>query len=109
MTGKDALEQLISNDLWAIQKDLDELGKYKFFEEQFGIDFITFYRAITNGVWVKNIAGQIYHTFVALHNLVVSVGSIENDFCFITTNNEILLFCNLNKGWALEKGELENE
>lgn len=92
-----------------IEQDLDELDKYKFFEEQFGIDFITFYKAITKGVWVKNIAGQIYHTYVGLHNLTISSGSLENDFCFITPNNEILLFCNLNIGWALEKKELENE
>lgn len=120
MTSKEALNELskyierlggAETQDWEdiILRDLDKLGQYEDIEKQLGIDFITLYKAITKGVWVKHDLGQIYHTFVGLHNLTISSGSLENDFCFITPNKEVLLFCNLNKGWALEKGELENE
>lgn len=76
-------------------------------EAEFGIDLVTLYKSLTNGVWVKDEVGQIYHTNIYLHNLILSPDSTKNDFCFITPNNVLLLFDRIKQDWALSKEELE--
>ena len=75
-------------------------------EEELDIDFITLYKALTNGVWIKDEVGQIHHTNVYLHNLILSSSSNKNHFCFITPNNELLLFNKIKQDWALIKEDL---
>ena len=88
-------------------KAIDKLGELEDIEEELGIDLKTLYKALTNGVWVKNEVGQIYHINVYLHNLILSSSSTKNEFCFITPNNELLLFDKIKQDWALTKEELE--
>ena len=90
-----------------IKKDLEMLEQYKNIEEEFGINLTTLYKALTNGVWVKNELRQIHHTNVYLHNLILSSSSAKNKFCFITPDNVLLLFDRIKQDWALDKKELE--
>lgn len=97
---------LFLEDVSIIEKDLETLEQYKNIETKLGIDLITFFEALTDGVWVKNEVGQIYHTNVYLHNLILSPSSTKNNFCFITPDNVLLLFNRIKQDWALTKEEL---
>ena len=93
-----------NDDLWNKEKEIEDI------EEELGIDLITFHKALTNGVWVKNEVGQIYHTNVYLYNLISSsFNSTKNDFCFTTPISGLLLFDRIKQDWALTKEELEND
>lgn len=122
MTGKEALEDIenkinISNDFTMFQDcniirhELEDYQckskKYENIEQELGIDLVTFYEALTKGVWVKTNAGQIYHTNIYLHDLALSSYSSKNNFCFITPDNVLLLFDRIKQDWALTRKELE--
>lgn len=92
-----------------LDEAIDKLGQHEDIEEELGIDLITLYKALTNGVWVKNEVGQTYHTNIYLYNLILSPSSAKKDFCFITSDNVLLSFDRMKQDWALTKEELEND
>lgn len=91
-----------------IEEDLNELEQHRKIECELDIDLITFFKALRDGVWVKNSTGQIYYTNVYLQNLILSIGPSKYRFCFATPlNNVLLLFDRINLDWALTKEALE--
>lgn len=80
-----------------ITKSLNKLGQLEDIEEELGIDLITLFKALKNGVWVKAFVGIVF--------IQVSC----NYFAFL--NNEIApmiyYFKDYGKTWALTKEELE--
>ncbi len=98
-------DEELSTELDSIHK----LGQLEDIEEELGIGLITFYKALTKGVWVKNEVGQIYHTNIYLDNLLLLPDSTtKNNLCFVTPNNELLLFDRIKQDWALTREELDN-
>lgn len=94
---------------WNYYSAIDKLGQLEDIEEKLGIDLITLYKALTNGVWVKNEVGQPYHTNIYLYNLILSPSSVKKDFCFITSDNVLLSFGRIKQDWALTSEELADE
>ena len=105
-TNNDDLEDVCVNKTNEVYT---KLGKLEDIEDELGIDSITFYKALINGVWVKDKVGQIYHTNVYLYNLMLSYNPVKKSVCFITPTSEMLLFDKIGQDWALTKEELISE
>lgn len=107
---KGELVEVYEKEVDAIEKDLEILEQHRKIECELDIDLITFFKALRDGVWVKNSTGQIYYTNVYLQNLILSIGPSKYRFCFATPlNNVLLLFDRINLDWALDKKELEDD
>ena len=116
MTSKEAIEKLgvqcmVSNDidgkcfeeLRIIEEDLDLLEEYRKIEEEIGIDFITLFKALKNGIYINdggivNEIGNIYKE---------QVKSIEHwpVWGFTVGDNVEYAFKDRGKTWALDKEE----
>ena len=129
MNSKEALKELeiatnwssdedIDKDLYnlsgniacrTIKKDLDRLEEYKKFEEEFGIDLITLFKALKNGVYYFSYDGQLMHDYVGLINNYIDVGAHDKLSYSLMTflEKRTLLFTDYSKTWALTKEELE--
>ena len=80
-------------------------------EEEIGVDLTILFKALKNGVYYFNDQGQLIHEYVWLINNYISVGThdkISSSFMTIY-ENQILLFQDYGKTWALTKEELEND
>ena len=88
-----------------------KLGQLEDIEEELGIDLTILFSALKNGIWCYYDHEQLIHDYVWLINNYVGVGvNAKLSFAFKTFNdNQILLFENYGKTWALTKGELEND
>ena len=77
-------------------------------EEELGIDLITLFKALKNGVWYYDDSGQLLHDYVWLvNNYLTSGASNKLSFSFRTfLRKKILLFKDYGKTWALTKEEL---
>ena len=89
---------------------IDELCEYKTIEEELGIDLITLFSALKNGVYYFAYDGQLMHDYVILTNNYIDVGAHDKlSYSFITfLEKRTLLFTDYGKTWALTKEELES-
>lgn len=100
----------------SIRKDLEILEQYKSIEKELGIDLITLFKALKNGVWTNQEQtygdakqGKIRFFKVRLLLEEKSIGCIHNS---IWKGEEVirrLYLKNYGKTWALTKEELKNE
>lgn len=100
----------------SIRKDLKLLKQYKTIEEELGIDLITLFKALKNGIWTNQEQtygdakqGKIRFFKVVLLLEEKSIGCIHNS---IWKGEEVikrLYLKNYGKTWALTREELENE
>lgn len=130
MNSKEALKELeittnwssnedIDKDLYnlwgnvacrTIKKDLDRLEECRKFEEELGIDLITVFKALKNGIYYFAYDGQLMHDYVSLINNYIDVRAHDKlSYSFMTLlEKQILLFEGYDKTWALTKEELES-
>ena len=130
MNSKEALKELeiatnwssnedIDKDLYnlwgnvacrTIKKDLDRLEEYRKFEEELGIDLITMFKALKNGIYYFAYDGQLIHDYVSLTNNYIDAGAHDKlSYSFMTLlEKQILLFEGYGKNLALTKEELES-
>jgi len=98
-----------------IEKELKLLQQHKQIEEELGIDLITLFKALKNGVWVKNNEQGIH--FISLINWNCEVSRINDKLVPLFTFNvwngneedkdETIYFVkDYGKTWALTKEEL---
>lgn len=105
-----------SKELDIIEKDLDRLEQYKSIEKELGIDLITLFKALKNGVWTNQEQtygdakqGKIRFFKVRLLLEEKSIGCIHNSMWKGEEVIKRLYLKNYGKTWALTKEELENE
>ena len=126
MTSKEALSDLsflaIGDENHTIKckeiigKDLERLEKYKSIEEELGIDLITLFKALRNGIWTNQEQcygnekqGKIRFFQVRLLLEENAVGCIHNSMWKGKEVIRTLYFKDYGKTWALTKEELEND
>lgn len=92
----------------SIRKDLDRLEQYKSIEKELGIDLITLFKALKNGVYYFDEQGQLIHDYVWLVNNYIGAGVPNKlSFSFKTfLSGKILLFAGYGKEWALTEERL---
>ena len=88
---------------------IDELCEYKTIEEELGIELITLFEALKNGVYYFTSDGQLIHDYVWLVNNYIGVGTPDKlSFSFKTiSDGQTLLFENYGKTWSVYKQTLE--
>ena len=86
----------------------EKLHKILNIEEEIGIDLTIVFSALKNGVWYFDEQGQLLHDYVWLVSNYVAVGVPDKlSFSFKTCcREEILLFENYGKTWALTEERL---
>ena len=99
-----------------IEKDLDKLEQLEKIEEEFGIDFITLFKALKNGIWTNQEQyygdeeqGKIRYFEAMLLLDEKAMGCIHNSLFKGKENIRTLYFKDYGKTWALTKEELEND
>ena len=105
LTIKDKIIRDNFNAEYAKLADLEDI------EEEIGIDLLTLFKALKDGVWYYNDSSQLIHEYVWLISNYLTVephDKISSSFMTIY-ENQILLFADYGKTWALTKEELENE
>lgn len=91
------------DDLDFLQEVANKLGEHEDIEEKLGIDLITLFKALTDGIWFKYDSSKPI-IFVEPYDVYPTKGSYLRIF-----NSEILEFKDYGKAWALTREELENE
>ena len=97
-------EHDLFKDIYCKLQELEDL------EEELGIDFITLFKALKNGVYYFSYDGQLIHDYVILTNNYIDVGAHDKiSYSFMTfLEKRTLLFTDYGKTWVLTKEELEN-
>lgn len=129
MTSKKALELAIleyekyletdENNQWAkdvlkglkkCEQDLNELQQYKQLERELGIDLITLFKALKNGVYVKNEYAYDYYEieYKKVRGIEKTGLSAISNICEFPECDEILCYSNYDKFWALTEEILKN-
>ena len=117
MTSKEALKNIktlsyckqhITIQEWCniIEQDLDRLEELKDLEEEIGIDLITLFKALKNGIWIKK-KGKIKNLLFFYENV-----NLYEDYlyiCPVDIYDERVCINQYGKTWALTREELENE
>ena len=87
----------------------NKLGQLEDIEEELGIDLITLFKALKNGIYYFTSGGQLTKDFVWLFNNHINIGVNDGlSYSFMTAfERQILLFQDYGKTWALTKEELE--
>lgn len=90
---------------------LTKLGMLEDIEEELGIDFITMFRALKYGIYCFTSQKRLTHNYVRLVSNDIGVGVRDKvSYSFMTIFGEqILLFEDYGKTWALTEEELEND
>ena len=95
---------------------VDKLGKLEDIEEELGIDLITLFKALRNGIWTNQEQwygdekqGKIRFFQVRLLLEENAIGCIYNSMWKGEEVIRTLYFKDYGKTWALTKEELENE
>ena len=95
---------------------VDKLGKLEDIEEQLGVDLITLFKALRNGIWTNQEQwygdekqGKIRFFQVRLLLEENAVGCIYNSMWKGEEVIRTLYFKDYSKTWALTKEELEDE
>lgn len=87
---------------------IHKLGLLEDVEEEIGIDLITLFKALKNGIWYYDDYGQLLHEYVwwvSNYLTVETHDKISSSFMTIY-ENQILSFADYGKTWALTKEEL---
>ena len=112
ITGKEI--KYISNE--SDQMCVDKLGALEDIEEELGIDLITLFKALRNGIWTNQEQwygdekqGKIRFFQVRLLLEENAIGCIHNSMWKGKEVIRTLYFNDYGKTWALTKEELENE
>ena len=86
-----------------IEKDLDLLEEYRKIEEELGIDLITLFKALKDGVFI-NEDGSVYK------DCIKSIENWSDGWGFISNDDYIeVLFKDYGISWALTEEEVEND
>lgn len=80
-----------------IEKDLDKLEQYKNIEEEIGIDLITLFKALKNGIYAEH--RYVQQCYICFIDGEWTIANLKND--------EWWLLKDYGKTWALTKEELE--
>lgn len=123
---KGELVEVYEKEVNAIEKDLETLEQYKNIEEELGIDLITLFKALKDGVWTKRLfydsEWRRYHTFEKANVIEKKPIAIKTiccpDWTFKNQHQEFVfevqgsIFYDLRlrdygKTWALTKEELK--
>ena len=112
ITGKEI--KYISNE--SDQMCVDKLGAFEAIEEELGIDLITLFKALKDGIWTNQEQwygdekqGKIRFFQVRLLLEENAIGCIHNS---MWKGEEVIItlyFKDYGKTWALTKEELEND
>ena len=112
ITGKEI--KYISNE--SDQMCVDKLGKLEDIEEELGIDLITLFKALKDGIWTNQEQwygdekqGKIRFFQVRLLLEENAIGCIHNSMWKGEEVIRTLYFKDYGKTWALTKEELEND
>lgn len=89
-----------------ISNAIQKLGQLEDIEDELGIDLITLFKALKNGIWVKHQLGQVYKVQARLYDLIIDSFSEKLKWCFLA-NTMLIDFKDYGKTWALTKEELE--
>ena len=82
-----------------IEKDLDQLEEYRKIEEELGIDLITLFKALKDGIYI-NEDGSVYK------DCIKSIEHWSDGWGFISNDDYIdMLFKDYGISWALDKEE----
>ena len=82
-----------------IEKDLDLLEEYRKIEEELGIDLITLFKALKDGIYI-NEDGSVYK------DCIKSIEHWSDGWGFISNDDYIdMLFKDYGISWALDKEE----
>ena len=82
-----------------IEKDLDQLEEYRKIEEELGIDLITLFKALKDGIYI-NEDGSVYK------DCIKSIEHWSDGWGFISNDDYIdVLFEDYGISWALDKEE----
>ena len=111
-----------------IETIADKLGQLEDIEEELGIDLITLFKALKNGVWTKRLfydsEWRRYHTFeeanviekksIAINTICCSDWTVENqhkEFIFEVQGSIFyeLRLRDYGKTWSLDKNDLTKE
>ena len=99
-----------------IEKDLDQLEEYRKIGEELGIDLISLFKALKDGIWTNQEQwygdekqGKIRFFQVRLLLEENAIGCIYNSMWKGEEVIRTLYFKDYGKTWALTKEELENE
>lgn len=94
-----------------IKKDLDKLNQYTQLEKELGIDLFILFKALKNGVYVKNEYAYDYYEieYKKVRGIEKTGLSAISNICEFPECDEILCYSNYGKFWALTREELEDE
>ena len=99
-----------------IEKDLDQLEEYRKIGEELGIDLISLFKALKDGIWTNQEQwygdekqGKIRFFQVRLLLEENAIGCIYNSMWKGEEVIRTLYFKDYGKNWALTKEELEND
>ena len=82
-----------------IEKDLDQLEEYRKIEEELGVDLITLFKALKDGIYI-NEDGSVYK------DCIKSIEHWSDGWGFISNDDYIeVLFEDYGISWALDKEE----
>ena len=82
-----------------VEKDLDQLEEYRKIEEELGIDLITLFKALKDGIYI-NEDGSVYK------DCIKSIEHWSDGWGFISNDDYIdMLFKDYGISWALDKEE----
>lgn len=106
LDGKKLEGEFFENQTLAIDGEaIDKLGQLEDIEEELGIDLITLFKALKNGVYVK------MDGYIDFHRVGIDENTQLRTFSFSQIDgvqfDYFLDFENYGKTWALTKGELE--
>ena len=91
-------------ELWVkIEKDLEVLEQYKKIENELGIDLITLFKALKNGVYYKYKSYGYDYKISKCRKCVLT-----GNRTLVVDRHTYKYLCDYGKTWALTKEELEN-
>ena len=103
----DRYEGIESNEF---ERICDELIEYKSLEEELGIDLITLFKALKQGIWYKFKTGNIQYisdTYLSLEFYFDHYAFWINEFSRF--NGKYINLKDYGTKWSLRKEDLENE
>ena len=106
---EDILEKYDMDNMLKLDFHLGLLRELAEIRYELGIDLSTLFKALKEGIYVKNPFGQIYKISVFIYDLNMSSSNSKLNWCFISSNynNSLIYFSDYGKTWALTKEELK--
>lgn len=110
LTAKGLINDVKTDNIPYLER-YKKLSQLEDVEEEIGIDLITLFKALKNGVYYFENQGQLIHDYVWLINNYVSAGVPDKiSFSFMTFSERlILLFKDYGKTWFLTKKDSTKE